>query len=381
MFYWISCVVIPRAGNLGDIKSFTSLQTFLTDIGERVREELISAPFIQRLPDGLIKDRILDYSLQGGKCLRPALTCAACGAVGSDPWKALPVGVAIEMFHTWTLVHDDIIDRDQFRRGGPTVHHRIYNDYANWSQGKPSIPRDHLAHSLALLTGDAQHGFVMDILTRAGLEKILPPELVLHLIYLLEGQVLPDLLSGEVSDVLQTGLTLESITEQEIERMLQQKTGVLLTFATIAGGLIGLNTVDHNHPFINALNRYGSNLGLAFQLRDDILGIYGDEQKLGKPIGSDFREGKRTLIVKYAYEASDTNTRKYFKSLLGKSDLNQDEISILKKLVTDSGATERVEQKSENLIETSRTALKILPDSKFKQILIDIADYTVYRQK
>lgn len=285
------------------------------------------------------------------------------------------------MFHTWTLVHDDIIDRDQYRRGGPTIHHRIYRDFPDWDLQNPLLPQDHLANSMAMLIGDAQHGFVIDILAQSALADDLPSHIVLKLIAMLEGQVLPDLLTGEVSDVLQTGIPLDRIRIDEIELMLRRKTGTLLSFSVVAGGLIGLNIIDLEHPWIRILSAYGSNIGLAFQLRDDILGILGDEEMLGKPIGSDFREGKRTLAIKYAYDLSDIKTREFIQRLLGKSDMTAEEAGLLKKTVISSGAIDRVARRSEQLIHDSISILSELPDSPYLDILTGIAEYSVQRLK
>lgn len=353
---------------------------FLKDTGRAIKNRLLASTFIKRLPDGPIKDRILDYSRRGGKYIRPGLTCAAAGAVGGRPEDALAVGAAIEMFHTWTLVHDDIIDRDDSRRGGPTIHARIMEDFKYWDPERTAISREHLAHSLALLIGDAQHGLVMDLLIQPALDGTLPADLVLNLILKLEGDVLPALLTGEVSDVLQAGMSLEDITYEEIETMLARKTGALLTFSLVAGGMIGLRTTSTDHPMLKALSLFGEKLGIAFQLRDDLLGIMGDENKLGKPIGSDFREGKRTLAVKYAFDHADKDGKTMLKKLIGKPDLTEKEVRYLKQKLVEWGGISYVETYAEKLISDALKALDTLPDNKYRSILAAVARYTVKRQ-
>ncbi len=357
-----------------------NLSAFLITIGQRIQKALVDSRFIRSLPDGLIKDRILDYALRGGKFLRPALVYAAAGAVGGDPNRTIPMGVAIEMFHIWTLVHDDIIDRDDFRRGGRTTHAQIYRDFADWSAHN-TIPRKHLAHSLAILIGDAQHGLVMDILVDAWETKILPADIVLTLIAELEGRVLPALLTGEVSDILQSGQRLQSISVDEIQQMLQRKTGALLQFAGTAGGVIGLNVTDPNHPYLSALSRYGESLGLAFQLRDDILGIMGTEEELGKPICSDFREGKRTIAIKLAYDHVGQDSRNRIERLLGNPSLAAADAEWLTQTVIRSGALNKIETWSRKLINTAHTALEELPCSEYRDVLTAIAEFCVTRRK
>lgn len=357
------------------------LKAYLDQTGVVLRERLQSTPFLGQLGAGPIKDRLLDYILRGGKNLRPALTRLACEAVGGQGDQAIDVGIAIEITHTWTLVHDDIIDRDDARRNGPSVHAKIREDYADWADINPGMTAEHLAHSMALLVGDAQHAMAMNILSQTGLTGNLKPELALFLISELEGNVLPALLTGEVDDVFQTGYPLSQITVDEILLMLRQKTAALLTFSVTAGGLIGLNGIDLQHPYILALKSYSENLGIAFQLQDDLLGILGDEDKLGKPVGSDFTEGKRTIAVKTAWVNATNSQKKTMERLLGKPDLTRDEIDLLRQLVIDCKGIDRVRSMAEEHIQRAHKALDELPDSQAKQFLAEIADYTINRQK
>lgn len=357
------------------------LSTFLSDVGSKVISELTHSAFIQKLPEGLIKSRILDYSLRGGKHLRPGIMFAACGAVGGNPDTVLPVAVATEMFHTWTLVHDDIIDRDECRRGGLTMHARILKDFKNCAHLPPNVSCEHLSHSMALLIGDAQHGMVVDMMAHAGITGKIPPDLILFLIAQLEGEVLPALLTGEVSDVLQSNEHLSHIAIDEIELMLRRKTGALLVFSVYAGAMIGLQSTDFSHPAIAALREYGDNLGLAFQMRDDILGIIGEAETLGKPIGSDFREGKRTLAVKYAYDHASSDNQIRLENLLGKADMSESEVDEIKRLVLENGGVSHVENLARTLIDTSLRALNQISDSPFRDILRSIAEYTIHRHK
>lgn len=360
---------------------FDTLNAYLQATGERIRERLRSVAFLQQLGAGPIRDRLLDYVMRGGKNLRPALVHIACGAVGGNPDDALDIGIAIEITHTWTLVHDDIIDRDDSRRNGPSVHARIREDYAGWELNNPGMTVDHLGLSMALLVGDAQHAMAMEIMSRAGMSGAIPPDLALYLIAELEGKVLPALLTGEVDDVFQTGIPLETITRREILLMLQRKTAALLTYSVVAGGLIGLGRPEPLHPMIQALRTYSDNLGIAFQLRDDILGIEGDETTLGKPVGSDFREGKRTLAVKIAWDNGSVSEKHVIETLLGKPDLCLDDVIRLKTLVEDLGGIETVSEMASRHIETALDAARSLPASRYRDFLVAIADYTVRRQK
>lgn len=357
------------------------LKQFLDQTGEYLRNRLPETPFLCQLGAGPIKDRLLDYLVRGGKNIRPAMTCLACGALGGEPETAIDVGIAIEMTHTWTLVHDDIIDRDETRRGGPSIHAKIRSDYKNLEHINPGMTADHLGLSMALLVGDAQHAMAIDILSQAALTQKLPSDLVLYLIAELEGKVLPALLSGEVDDVFQTGIPLHRITQEEIILMLERKTAALLTFAVVAGGLTGLGRPEPFHPNIHALRTYGNSLGIAFQLQDDMLGIISDESTLGKPVGSDFKEGKRTLAIKFAWENASQPQQSRLESLLGKPDLSDLEIDEIRNLVDTLGGLKHTETLALQHVELALNALKIIPDSVYRKQLENIAKYTIERNK
>jgi geranylgeranyl diphosphate synthase, type I len=357
------------------------LNTFLVTIGDLLRKQLPDTQFLRQLGAGPIKDRLLDYVMRGGKNLRPAMTCLACGALGGEPEKAVDVGIAIEMTHTWTLVHDDIIDRDETRRGGPSIHAGIRMEYSDWEHHNPSMTSDHLGLSMALLIGDAQHAMAMDILAQAGLKGRLPTDLVLFLIGELEGKALPALLTGEVDDIFQTGLPLNQISREEILLMLERKTAALLTFSVVSGGLIALGKPDLHHPCIQALHTFGNNLGIAFQLQDDSLGITGDSLTLGKPIGSDFKEGKRTLAVKIAWENGSLKQKARIQQLLGKADLSETEALEMQTLVLSLGGVDHTEKLASHHIAVALDTLKTLPETHYRNLLADIADFTVTRRK
>ncbi len=193
--------------------------------------------------------------------------------------------------------------------------------------------------------------------------------------------MLPALFSGEVDDVFQAGIPLKSITCDEILLMLQRKTAALLEFSVVAGGLAGLGKTDPLNPGISALRTYGNSLGIAFQLRDDILGICGDETALGKPVGSDFKEGKRTLAVKIAWENGNAADRIRIERLLGKTDMTSLEVQEMRSLVVSSGGVDAVERLAAEHIVSARRALLSLPDSPSLRLLDSIADFTIKRTK
>ncbi len=215
----------------------------------------------------------ISYTLAGGgKRIRPMLTMLACGIFSDDDSRALPAAAAIEVFHNFTLLHDDIMDNAPIRRSKATVH-------AKWGQ------------NVAILSGD-----VMMILAYSLLSK-LPCE---QLPAVLErfNKFATEVCEGQQYDMDFEGM--ESVSVEDYMKMIELKTSVLLGGATVIGAILG----GADEQQCAKLDRFATELGLAFQLQDDFLDSYGDEQ-LGKSIGGDILEGKKTFLMISALNKAD----------------------------------------------------------------------------
>ena len=212
------------------------------------------------------------YSLfAGGKRLRPILCLAATEIVGGKKETALPVACALEMIHTYSLIHDDLpaMDNDDFRRGKPT-NHRVFGE------------------AMAILAGDGLLTEAFYLLTYPDLlEKIPPAQLVWisHLIAQAAG--FRGMVSGQVMDLEATG---KEIGLEELKAIHDHKTGALIRVAVESGAIIG----GGNKTEVEALKEYGTQIGLAFQIVDDVLDIEGNPEDMGKNIGSDEPQQKAT---------------------------------------------------------------------------------------
>lgn len=220
------------------------------------------------------------YSLSaGGKRLRPALVMEFCRVCGGEPETALPVACAIEMLHTFSLIHDDLpcMDDDDMRRGKPSCHKAFGED-------------------IAVLAGDALAMLPYQIIAEAGLHKAFPQETALKLISLLgELSGVRGMIGGQTLDLENEGKRAEVPVILEMYRM---KTGALLEFSCRAGCITAGAGADKQL----AAGSFGQRLGLAFQIVDDILDITADEKILGKPVGSDIAEGKYTYVAAVGIE-------------------------------------------------------------------------------
>ncbi len=251
----------------------------LSDYAEMTEEALFKyLPEVECLQKSVIA--AARYSLSaGGKRIRPALVMEFCRVCGEDPETALPVACAIEMLHTFSLIHDDLpcMDDDDLRRGKPSCHKAF-------------------GEATAVLAGDALAMLPYQIIAEAGLKKTLSQDAALKIIKLL----------GELSGVwgMIGGQTVDLENENKrpevsvILEMYRMKTGALLEFCCRAGCIAA--GADAGRQL--AAGSYGQRLGLAFQIVDDILDVTADERLLGKPVGSDAADGKYTYAAAVGIE-------------------------------------------------------------------------------
>jgi len=325
-----------------------------------------------------IKEAVYSYVNRAGKRLRPAVLLLACGAVGGTEEEAIPAAAAVEMFHTWTLVHDDLIDNDEKRRGDWTVHARssmIAKQQMNYTENQA---KDY-GRDIAILTGDIQQGWAVSLLCDCSLKGNVKPEVTLTLIRMLESYVLNTLVSGETLDIQFAKQSIESFEPEQIIDMLWRKTGALYGYAAKAGAMIGLNTTKADDKGIVALSNFTSRCGTAFQLQDDILGIVGNEKQLGKPVGSDIREGKRTTIVYYAFKNASPQQKAKLKSVLVNQEATKEEIDEVVQLLLELGGISETKRMAQQIIGEARPELAVLPDSYYKELLLAWADFMISR--
>jgi geranylgeranyl diphosphate synthase type I len=325
-----------------------------------------------------LREGVLSYFGKRGKSLRASLVMFSCGAVGGDPLCAAPAAAAVEVFHVFSLVHDDIIDNDRLRRGAPTVHERFRLRALDEFGVDEALGR-HYGISVGILAGDAQQGWstymLADLRRRSGAD----PSLCLGLIEELSSRVLPALVDGELLDVQYSLMPIDAVTDDHICDMMQKKTGALYEFSAKAGALIGLATEDVGNPSVCALAKYARDLGLAFQIRDDILGVLGDETHLGKAVGSDLREGKRTLLISHALANSSESDRKLLLDRLGDPALTPDEMRRIVDVLARAGSIEHAEEIAQRSVESALAALAPLPPSRYRDLLTDLAHYIMQR--
>lgn len=370
---------IPAMGRASDVS--LGLSSFAEV--SRARRELVynyldAWPGAAAFKPKDIHDALFSYVRRRGKALRPLLVLLACGAAGGDEQQAVPAAAAVEIFHTWTLVHDDIIDHDDTRRGHPTVH-ALYREHARREHGHSPEEAAHYGLGVAILAGDLQQSWTFALLGEL-VERGVSPALVVELVTRMATYLTPRLLEGEMLDVQYAFMPVESLSEERILHMLSMKTGALLEYAAWAGAKIGLGARPDSDGMADKLGEFALLSGTAFQLHDDLLGLNADESELGKPVGSDLREGKRTLIVYNALQHTSQAERQVLLSTLGRADATPQEIERVLDILRSSGACDYVRRLANQYIERAQELLSMVPESRYRDLLGDWAAFLLARR-
>ncbi len=338
------------------MKAIDQLKKFKTRIDRELKkfldEKLQESEEIDPSAKRLV-EVIRDMVLRGGKRLRPAFVYFAYKACGGKKEKAIIyTSQAIEFFHTFALIHDDIIDQSSLRRGKPTAHQI-------------------LGESGAILAGDLCFVFAGEIFTNSPFEdKIIRKAQKVYDI------LREEVVFGEYWDVL--AAEEERVNEEKIMKILEYKSGKYTVERPLH---LGAALAEASKKAFEALSRYGVPLGIAFQIQDDILGMFGEEKEIGKPIDSDLKKGKKTLLVAKALGKLKGEEKKRFLSLLGNQNSSLKDLDWVRKAIERSGALDYSREMVKNLIGKAKRAIKDYPfQEEGKAYLLDIADYMLERK-
>lgn len=288
-----------------------------------VNKALADLPF-ERKPEGLYAPVKYELSL-GGKRIRPVLMLMSYELYRDDVESIIPTALGLEMYHNYTLLHDDVMDRADMRRGKPTVH-KVWNE------------------NTAILSGDA----------------------MLVLAYQLMGQAKADYLKSVLDLFTETALEIgegqqydmefeqrSDVREEEYIEMIRLKTSVLLACAVKMGAMqAGAPQEDLEH-----LYAFGENLGLAFQLQDDLLDVYGDPETFGKKIGGDILEGKKTFMLINAYRLANADQRAALDSWFANSADSAAKIAAVTDLYNQIGIRQLAEAKIKHYFDVAFDSL------------------------
>jgi geranylgeranyl diphosphate synthase, type I len=301
-------------------------------------------------------DGVGQLVFQGGKRLRPALvysTYRACG--GPSDAQVLPLALATELLHTYLLIHDDIMDHAEVRRGQPAAHVRFRE--AHEARGFHGDAQD-FGRSVAILLGDLAHTWAVELFTGVVLEggrraRALSQCFSAMSEEVIGGQYL-ELLVAQRRGAQSSALAGTADREQELLRVLRLKSGCYTAERPIQ---LGALLAGAEEEAFDGLSRYGSAVGEAFQLQDDLLGMFGDAGTVGKPVGEDLREGKFTFLIHHALSAATPEQSRELEAALGNPDLAAAEVVRAQRILEETGARARVTEMVAERLRTARAAL------------------------
>jgi geranylgeranyl diphosphate synthase, type I len=337
----------------------------------------IEAYFERVIKETKKRDRLVAESLEyvkkfilaGGKRLRPALMYYGyIGAGGKERKKMIKTAVSIELIHAFLLIHDDIIDRDDTRHGMDTVNVRYGKLGKKFFKTENS---SHFGDSMAIIIGDMIGALGSQIIFESGFEDRLVMQALSKLQSIVSYTVI-----GQSKDIYME--YKKKATEKEIMEMYEYKTARY----TIEGPLhLGVILGGGDIKAVENLTDYAIPIGIAFQIQDDILGIYGNEKKLGKPVGSDISEGKQTILLAKALELSTSSQKKMLENMIYKKNINEEELVSFRNIIKETGSLDYAKKLSTKLIFQGKKALeKINLNREAKKFLNGIADYMIERE-
>jgi geranylgeranyl diphosphate synthase, type II len=283
----------------------------------------------------------------GGKRIRPVITLLACEAVGGSAADALHAGAGIEILHNFTLVHDDIMDHAETRRGRQTVHKK-------WDE------------NIAILSGDALLAIAYRVLLKTKSARM--PEITKAftegVVTVCEGQTLDKEFE-----------TRHRVHVNEYLSMIEKKTGRLVAISAEVGAYVG----NGSPVEVDALRRFGEFVGRAFQIQDDLLDIVGDEKEFGKTIGGDLVEGKKTFLLLEALRRAKGVQKKMLQRVFDEGGVPLKEVRKFREAYEDTGAITSAKKRIETDITEAKNQLSLLPSTPARETLRWLTDKLLNR--
>ena len=322
-------------------------------------------------------ERLVEFTLRG-KMIRGCLVHLGWSISRPDPARApanetasvTAAGAAMELFQSGLLVHDDIMDRDSMRRGQAS----IFQQYAELAGREEHTDPAHVGQALGICAGDVACFMAFELLARVS-----APAPVLGEVLALCARELSAVGIAQMQDVA-WGASKDRVSPDDILRMYKYKTGrYSFSLPLLAGALIA----GAHRDLREKLEAFGENLGLLFQIRDDELGLFGDEKELGKPVGSDVREGKKTILISLLMAAAKPAERTRLEGILGNPLVSELDLDFVRGLASAAGVRTRMEVITGGLAEQARAAIRALAwgTPADRAALQGLLDFTIARRQ
>ena len=287
--------------------------------------------------------------VNGGKRLRPYMVIRSCQILKGKTSNAMPAASAVEMVHNFTLVHDDIMDNDEMRHGVPTVHKKF---------GMP----------IAILAGDVLFSKAFQVITDSKLPANATTQLVSRL-----AKACVDVCEGQLLDV-KMAEERKIPSQAEYITMIGKKTAALFDVSCAMGAICATNKPKD----ISNLSSFGRNLGIAFQITDDLIGVMGDPKITKKPVGNDLREGKKSLPILMAIKSAKGNDKKIILKAFGNPKITRKDLNKAVEVIRSLGIEQNVRKQALKYAEKAEKSLEKYSGSE-KMELITLLDFVVKR--
>jgi geranylgeranyl diphosphate synthase type I len=318
--------------------------------------------------------------LSGGKAIRPLLVILgyllAGGIIDQESKKfhqIYSIAAATELVHKYLLVLDDIADRDEVRNGEPTLWKRYEDEFAKKKWHTP----EHHGRTFAEIDSALLASFVSELLISSSDEKI-PAESVLEILRVINHNMYFETVAGWQIQYFLNHVPLAEATEEDFLKGLELVTAKYTFVAPLKIGAIAAEKKDSH--FIQAIETYGLHVGTAFQIQDDILGLFGDPKEMGKAVGNDVREGKKTLLLQQAYRQANEEDKTFLAGACGRN-LSNEELQHVQEIVKNTGSLKYSQMLAKQEVEKGLTALNELSDSNEVHALKELAQYVIRREK
>ncbi len=329
----------------------------LVEYGKRI--DPVMEKYLLRNAHPDFVDAVLYPIRMGGKRVRPALTILSALAVGGKAEDAYPAAAAVELAHNYSLILDDIIDHSELRRGLPTV-------WKKYGLSTAILVAVHYRESISEALNDTRN------------PRVFHEEMARTIKLLTDGERLDILFeqSGREDEPYILDRRYRRVTLSEYLEMVEKKTGVLIETACVFGGL-SVEGVEGRT--LDALREYGRNVGIAFQVSDDIIDIFGREEKTGKKVGGDIKEHKLgNIVVLLALE--ELGDESILRKILTKSDVSWEEVSLAIDEIKRTDAYNKAEEIRRKYTRSALAALERLPDTPYRRMLEDLAIFIEKRE-
>lgn len=332
-----------KAENKADIENpLVALKSLLRADLDKV-DELIYSLIISKIS---LIPQISEHTISaGGKRLRPLLTLASANMCGYKGDAHIDLAACVEFIHTATLLHDDVVDKSDLRRGESTAN-------SLWGNKESILVGDYLLGKGFQLMGAASSLDVYRVLSSAA-------------VVISEGEVMQLAATGDI----------EQGTKNYIN-IIAAKTAELFSASCEVGGIIACS----DKATISALRDYGMNLGIAFQIIDDKLDYSSLSSQMGKQVGDDLKERKVTLPVILSYQASDYSEKTFWERVINEGEQSDTDIETALQIINKYKITEKVQQEAEKYAAKAKASLSVLEECEIKKCLLDIADFAVVRK-